>query len=282
MSTTPRRRTTALAAALAIAVIGGALLAQRPAAAQTSGSFVSAPVFNTAGISFAGLEAAAQVNGATGVWAQDRSGAYALLVVNGPAFLKSSFTAAFPSGFSGPTAMTLVRAGTAPAPAPTAAPTASPGTSSFSASISQMIVQQTNGQRASNGGLSALAVDAKLTAAAEAYAAVVFQQDAYLQGSANPHNLDGQPADRATRAGFAWSGIAENIAVMSRSVQPTASDAAQTLMGGWMDSAGHRANILTPGYTQTGVGCVTGRAPTPIASRGEYAIVCVAMFGTPR
>ena len=53
MIITQRGRAATLAAAIAIAVMGGALLAQRPAAAQTTGAFATVPVFNASGIAFA-------------------------------------------------------------------------------------------------------------------------------------------------------------------------------------------------------------------------------------
>jgi uncharacterized protein YkwD len=53
------------------------------------------------------------------------------------------------------------------------------------------------------------------------------------------------PQDRAEAEGFT-SPVGENIAVG----YPTAND----VMAGWMDSEGHRANILNCAYTVIGVG----------------------------
>ena len=47
--------------------------------------------------------------GASGVWVQDATGTYRLLVVNGPAFLRASFGSAFTGGLAASTAVTLVR-----------------------------------------------------------------------------------------------------------------------------------------------------------------------------
>jgi uncharacterized protein YkwD len=52
------------------------------------------------------------------------------------------------------------------------------------------------------------------------------------------------PADRVMRAGYAWSRVGENIAAGQRS----AAEAVQ----GWLDSPGHCANIMNPGYTEMG------------------------------
>ncbi len=55
------------------------------------------------------LEVAARRAGASGVWVQDERGAFHLLVVDGPAFLRDEFARAFPSGLRGPVAVTLTR-----------------------------------------------------------------------------------------------------------------------------------------------------------------------------
>lgn len=111
------------------------ILTVSPANAQTTtGSFVAAPTFTTSGLAFvvftggtvAQLETAARGSGASGVWAQDTTGALQLLVVGGPTFLTEPFRARFSNGFFGATALTLTRdPGGAAAPTPPAA-TASP------------------------------------------------------------------------------------------------------------------------------------------------------------
>lgn len=55
------------------------------------------------------LEAAARDAGATGVWAQDAAGRFALLVVDGPAFINAPFRTAFAAGLPLNTAVTLTR-----------------------------------------------------------------------------------------------------------------------------------------------------------------------------
>ena len=82
-----------------------------------TGSFAAAPIFSTSGqalVIFTGgtvdqLEGAAVNAKATGVWMQDSTGAYQLLVIGGPAFLKDQFKAKFPSGFAGNTPATVTR-----------------------------------------------------------------------------------------------------------------------------------------------------------------------------
>lgn len=52
------------------------------------------------------------------------------------------------------------------------------------------------------------------------------------------------PAQRITRTGYAWSRVGENIA----SGQRTPAEAVQS----WLDSPGHCANIMNPGFTEMG------------------------------
>jgi len=62
-------------------------------------------------------------------------------------------------------------------------------------------------------------------------------------------------AMRATRAGYAWRLIGENIAAG----QPSAREA----VAGWIDSPGHCANLMNPGFTGMGAGYAISRAKMP-------------------
>jgi hypothetical protein len=65
------------------------------------------------------------------------------------------------------------------------------------------------------------------------------------------HQLSGEPdlKARLTEAGARFSMIAENIAVAS---------SPQTIHSGWMNSPGHRGNILNPDLTAVGIAAVRG------------------------
>ena len=65
------------------------------------------------------------------------------------------------------------------------------------------------------------------------------------------HQLPSEPnlADRLTEAGAQFSVIAENIAIGPNP---------QTIHNGWMDSPGHRKNILDPRLTSVGIAAVRG------------------------
>ena len=66
------------------------------------------------------------------------------------------------------------------------------------------------------------------------------------------------PADRATRAGYAWVSIAENVAAG----QTTADEVVST----WLASPGHCANLMNPRYSDTGV----AYAVDPASEKGIY------------
>ena len=82
-----------------------------------TGQFFSSPVWSVGGESlvvFTGgtvyqLHEAAKAVGASGVWVQDWQGAFQLLIVDGPDFLKDDFTRHFPRGVTAPTSVHLVK-----------------------------------------------------------------------------------------------------------------------------------------------------------------------------
>lgn len=122
------------------------------------------------------------------------------------------------------------------------------------------VVTATNRERARHG-LAPLAVDARLTAAAQAHTADMVRRAFFAHEDPD----GGQVWDRALAAGYPYRKVAENIAAGQRS--------AGEVVRGWMDSPGHRRNILDAELTQIGVGHVLG---------GTYGVVWTQVFGTPR
>ncbi|WP_030568357.1 CAP domain-containing protein [Streptomyces aureocirculatus] len=107
------------------------------------------------------------------------------------------------------------------------------------------VLALTNGHRAA-AGLRPLAPDARLAAAAQAHSA-----DMVARGFYSHTAPDGsEPWHRAAAAGSTRRTIGENIACGQRS--------AAEVVQGWMDSPGHRANILKPAFTHLGVGFAGG------------------------
>ncbi|MGW4735275.1 CAP domain-containing protein [Streptomyces shenzhenensis] len=107
------------------------------------------------------------------------------------------------------------------------------------------VVELTNRERG-RARLAPLAVDPLLTAAAQAHSADMVARDFYSHTSPE----GSQPWDRAAAAGSRRRTIGENIACGQRS--------AAEVVEGWMNSPGHRANILKPDFTHIGVGFVGG------------------------
>ena len=106
-------------------------------------------------------------------------------------------------------------------------------------------------------GAGELVVDPVLTAVAEDYARTQAIQD--FMGHVSP---DGSTVmDRVLNAGYDPVAVAENLAYGHCT--------AEHAMSSWMDSEGHRTNLLNPTYTDTGVGVYRG---------GEWEIYWVQVF----
>ncbi|MGW7691088.1 CAP domain-containing protein [Streptomyces asiaticus] len=111
--------------------------------------------------------------------------------------------------------------------------------------LASEVIALTNAERAA-ARLAPLAPDPRLTAAAQAHSDDMVARDFYSHTGPEGH----QPWDRARAAGATHRGIGENIACGQRSPEE--------VVRGWMNSPGHRANILKPDFTHIGVGHATG------------------------
>lgn len=77
-------------------------------------------------------------------------------------------------------------------------------------------------------------------------AALAHAQDMAAHSFMGHKGSDGSmPADRAARADYTWSSVAENVAAG----QSTAEEVVNT----WLTSSGHCANLMSPRYSDTGV-----------------------------
>ncbi|MFI2711795.1 CAP domain-containing protein [Micromonospora sp. NPDC018662] len=141
------------------------------------------------------------------------------------------------------------------APSGTTARTTSSG--GLSAELRQ-VVDLVNQERA-KAGCKALGVDTKLTLAAQRHS-----QDQADHKTMTHDGSDGSDVGkRLDRVGYAWRAYGENVAWNQQS--PAA------VMDAWMNSPGHRANILNCSFTEIGVGVAR--------SNGPY---WTQDFGTPR
>jgi len=126
------------------------------------------------------------------------------------------------------------------------------------------LLSSTNARRAEHG-LGALALNATLSQAAQAKAADMAARDYWS------HNTpDGkEPWVFISQAGYNYIAAGENLAYGFA----TSNDA----VIGWMNSPGHRANILNTRYTEVGFGIVNSAS---YQGNGEQTIV-VALYAQP-
>jgi uncharacterized protein YkwD len=103
----------------------------------------------------------------------------------------------------------------------------------------------TNQERA-DAGCKALKLDSKLTKASQSHS-----EDMAKHNYFDHNSQDGRsPFDRMSDAGYKFSAAAENIAMGQQT--PAA------VMDAWMNSPGHKANILNCDYTEMGLGYAVG------------------------
>jgi uncharacterized protein YkwD len=109
------------------------------------------------------------------------------------------------------------------------------------------VIELTNAERKkADKKLESLKMNPKLMDAARKHAENMASQQKMA------HELDGKiPPDRAKAAGYKFRSLGENVA----EGQETPKKVVET----WMNSPPHRANILSDGYTEIGVGVAKGK-----------------------
>ncbi|WP_329085268.1 MULTISPECIES: CAP domain-containing protein [unclassified Streptosporangium] len=161
-----------------------------------------------------------------------------------------------PTGTPAPTPAPTTTTAPTPAPSasatptrpttPTTAPTSAPGSS-----VSEEVVRLTNAER-QKGGCGPLASDPQLRSAAQGHSDDMAAKNYFSHTSQDGRDM----TDRIKASGFspmrAW---AENIAMGQRTPAE--------VVTAWMNSSGHRANIMNCAYTHLGVGVAN-------SSRGIY------------
>jgi uncharacterized protein YkwD len=131
-----------------------------------------------------------------------------------------------------------------PAPVPQPPPTPQPAPPQVApVTFEQRVADLINVERTTRG-LSALAFDEKLILAARAHS-----QDMADKKFFSHTGSDGSdPGDRIAAQGYAWTTYGENIAAGYTTPE--------NVVKGWMDSPGHRDNILNSDMTELGVGYI--------------------------
>lgn len=124
----------------------------------------------------------------------------------------------------------------------------------------------------SRSGLAALRLNKRLSAAAAAHAGDMDARNYFSHDSLG----GGSFVDRIRRAGYldgarSWT-VGENLAWGSRGRSAPA-----TITQMWMNSPGHRANILSSSFREIGIGVAYG---APVAGDGAPAATYATSFGT--
>jgi uncharacterized protein YkwD len=134
--------------------------------------------------------------------------------------------------------------------------------------VEERIVEATNAFRHSQR-LPDVAVDAKLTRAAQSFADYMAKRDELA------HAADGkQPWDRALAHGYDYCLVSENIGYQFNSRGFETGELARAFVEGWKHSPGHRKNMMERDAIDTGV------AVARSAKTGRY--YAVQMFGRPK
>lgn len=126
------------------------------------------------------------------------------------------------------------------------------------------VIVWTNIQRKNNGGLSALSENAKLDQAAQIKLKDMFAKQYFEHVS--PSGVG--PSGLVTAVGYAYISIGENLAEGYFKND-------QALVQAWMNSPGHRANILNNKFTEIGVAVGKGQY------QGQQTWMAVQEFGRP-
>ena len=124
-------------------------------------------------------------------------------------------------------------------------PAAPVANNSATGSYEAQVVELVNKERAAQG-LPALKFNAELSKVAEAKAADLRDKNYFSHTSPTY----GSPFDMMKSFGIKYTAAGENIA--KGYMNPT------SVMNGWMNSPGHKANILNSSFTEIGVGYVAG------------------------
>lgn len=119
-------------------------------------------------------------------------------------------------------------------------PAQSPETAQMEAQIRQRINEIRQQQ-----GLSELQVNEKLAVVARRYSQQMAEEDFFSHTSPGGSTL----VKRVQSAGIIYSMVGENLFKSTNIPQPVGA-----AVEGWMDSPGHRENILRPQYRETGIG----------------------------
>lgn len=135
------------------------------------------------------------------------------------------------------------------------------------AAVERAIIRLTNGER-QKVGARPLDVNPQLAKAAREFAGTLARTGKFA------HDADGkQPWDRTDAAGYPRSFISENIAMQQLPEEPGTEELAAGFLKAWLNSEGHRKNLLDPDVDDLGVG---------VAKSADGKWYAVQDFGIPK
>ena len=130
------------------------------------------------------------------------------------------------------------------------------------------VIYLTNVER-EKAGLPPLKANTRLSKAAQSHSEAMATRDFFAHEDPETQSA---PSDRATTAGYQWSTVAENL--HAGGATPVEA------LKGWMNSPGHKANILNPLVREIGVGYVLDEADAFPQADSAYRFYWVQVFGT--
>ncbi len=120
-------------------------------------------------------------------------------------------------------------------------------------------------------GCPPLSFNESLTAAAQAHSTAMATANFF----SHRDSAGATVGDRASRAGYAWQKLGENIAA--------GQSTAEAVVAAWMNSPSHRGNILDCSYVHTGVGYFYQPDDTPLPGLNwPLYHYWTQVFGAPR
>jgi Cysteine-rich secretory protein family len=134
--------------------------------------------------------------------------------------------------------------------------------------VEAAIIEITNTVR-TEAKLGTVAANPALTVAARAYATFLAKSGKFS------HDADGSLSDRTERSGYRHCTIAENLASFQDSRGFESRALAKSAMEGWLNSPGHRQNLMSPPMTEIGVAVAKTTDKDP-------KFILVQLFGRPQ
>jgi uncharacterized protein YkwD len=117
--------------------------------------------------------------------------------------------------------------------------------------------------------LGRLCLQEDLMAAAQGHAEDMIRRDFYAHET--PEGLT--PGDRITRAGYRFATYGENNNRVSGGYEgEPGRDELREALDSWMESPGHRDNLLNPAFREVGIGISTGQYTPEIGTTTMYVV----------